>query len=159
DLDPDGQIARALATHDTWSGLTVAWPVNDGDERVAVELSGLPVFDRERSFRGYRGFGVCRALARLSALARHAGGGRAGEGGTEIPAIAMAVPLDATCSERPALTPSEGDASQELAHRLSNRLTLPIDGACKDTTEVTEFDEDLFVETEPATASEIGTIL
>jgi len=159
DLDPNGQIARALATRDTWSGLTVAWPVNDGDERVAVELSGLPVFDRERSFRGYRGFGVCRALAGLSALARHAGGGRAGDVGTEIPAIAMAVPLDATCSEPPALTPNEGDVSQELAHRLSNRLTLPIDGACKDTTEVTEFDQDLFVETEPAIASEIGTIL
>ena len=29
DLDADERVARALATHDTWSGLTVAWPVDD----------------------------------------------------------------------------------------------------------------------------------
>jgi PAS domain S-box-containing protein len=69
-LDPESQIARAVATHDTWSGLTVVWPVDDSPERLAVELSGLPVFDRERIFRGYRGFGVCRDLPRLAALAR-----------------------------------------------------------------------------------------
>jgi PAS domain S-box-containing protein len=69
-LDPEGQIARAVATHDTWSGLTVLWPLDHSPERLAVELSGLPVFDRERVFRGYRGFGVCRDLARLSVLAR-----------------------------------------------------------------------------------------
>ena len=33
-----------------------------------VELSGLPVFDRDRDFRGYRGFGVCRDIARVHAL-------------------------------------------------------------------------------------------
>ena len=65
-LDPQGEIARALASHDTWSGLSIAWPVDDGAQRLAVELSGLPVFDRERNFRGYRGFGVCRDVARLA---------------------------------------------------------------------------------------------
>jgi PAS domain S-box-containing protein len=69
-LDPERQIARAIATQDTWSGLTVVWPVDDSPDRLAVELSGLPVFDRDRIFRGYRGFGVCRDLARLTALAR-----------------------------------------------------------------------------------------
>ena len=69
-LDPDGQIARAVATHETWSGITVLWPVDDGGERLPVELSGLPVFDRDRLFRGYRGFGVCRDLDRLNHLAR-----------------------------------------------------------------------------------------
>jgi PAS domain S-box-containing protein len=69
-LDPDGQIERAIATHDTWSGLSATWPVDDMSERLTVELSGLPVFDRERVFRGYRGFGVCRDLARLTELAR-----------------------------------------------------------------------------------------
>src|SRR5260370_1138556 len=52
-LDPERQIARAIATHDTWSGLTVVWPVDDSPDRLAVELSGLPVFDRDRVFRGY----------------------------------------------------------------------------------------------------------
>ena len=38
-------------------------------ERLPVELSGLPVFDRERHFRGYRGFGVCRDIGRINELA------------------------------------------------------------------------------------------
>ena len=68
-LDPDQQVARAVATRETWSGITVSWPVDGGDERLPVELSGLPVFDRERHFRGYRGFGVCRDIARINELA------------------------------------------------------------------------------------------
>jgi len=71
-LDPDDQIARALATRDTFSGLTIGWPVDDDGTRLAVEMSGLPVFDRQRRFRGYRGFGICRDLARLNALAQRA---------------------------------------------------------------------------------------
>ena len=47
----------------------MSWPVDEGDERLPVELSGLPVFDRERHFRGYRGFGVCRDIARINQLA------------------------------------------------------------------------------------------
>ena len=69
-LDPGGQVARAIATHETWSGLTVWWPLATGTERLAVELSGLPVFDRDRMFRGYRGFGLCRDVGRLAALTR-----------------------------------------------------------------------------------------
>jgi signal transduction histidine kinase len=69
-LDPENQIARAVATHETWSGITVPWPVDDDGERLPVELSGLPVFDRDRAFRGYRGFGVCRDLARINQLVR-----------------------------------------------------------------------------------------
>jgi len=69
-LDPEDRIARAVATRETWSGITISWPVEDGTERLPVELSGLPVFDRERSFRGYRGFGVCRDIARLNQLAQ-----------------------------------------------------------------------------------------
>src|SRR5207247_8736774 len=71
-LDPDDQIARALATRDTFSGLTIGWPVDDDGSRLAVEMSGLPVFDRERRFRGYRGFSICRDLTRLNALAQRA---------------------------------------------------------------------------------------
>src|SRR3954464_522680 len=74
-LDPAGDVKRALASHETWSGLLVAWPVDGSDERLTVELSGLPVFDRDRNFRGYRGFGVCRDLERLAALAQSRLGG------------------------------------------------------------------------------------
>lgn len=68
DLDPQGQVARAFATHDTWSGITIAWPVEGSDQRLITELSGLPIYDRDRVFRGYRGFGVCRDITRIAQL-------------------------------------------------------------------------------------------
>jgi PAS domain S-box-containing protein len=72
-IDPEGRVATAVATHTTWSGITVNWPV-DGGERLAVELSGLPVYERGGTFAGYRGFGVCRdveGLTRLAEVRRH----------------------------------------------------------------------------------------
>ena len=66
-LDPEGQVARAIASRETWSGITVGFPVDGSDMRLPVEMSGLPVFDRDRNFLGYRGFGVCRDVARLNA--------------------------------------------------------------------------------------------
>jgi PAS domain S-box-containing protein len=72
-LDPDGRVLKAVATHETWSGITLNWPL-DGGGRLPVELSGLPIYDRMRNFAGYRGFGVCRdldGLTRLAALRRY----------------------------------------------------------------------------------------
>ncbi|MGH6779233.1 MAG: histidine kinase dimerization/phospho-acceptor domain-containing protein, partial [Bradyrhizobium sp.] len=63
---------QAFAAHDTWSGITLNWPV-DGGGSLPIELAGLPVFDRARNFAGFRGFAVCRdldALARLAACRR-----------------------------------------------------------------------------------------
>jgi PAS domain S-box-containing protein len=71
-LDPEERVVKAIATRNTWSGITVSWPV-DGGSRLSVELSGLPIYDRAQNFAGYRGFGVCRdldGLARLEALRR-----------------------------------------------------------------------------------------
>jgi PAS domain S-box-containing protein len=71
-LDPEDRVAIASATHRTWTGITLNWPV-DGADRLPVELSGLPVFDRARKFSGYRGFGLCHdleGLTRLAALRR-----------------------------------------------------------------------------------------
>ena len=72
-LDPEDRVLKAFATHETWSGITLNWPVDDNG-RLPVELSGLPVLDRDRNFAGYRGFGVCRdldALSQLEALRRY----------------------------------------------------------------------------------------
>jgi PAS domain S-box-containing protein len=66
-LDPEGLVVKAIATRQTWSGITLNWPVDDGT-RVAVELSGLPIHDGQQNFVGYRGFGVCRDLEGLSRL-------------------------------------------------------------------------------------------
>jgi PAS domain S-box-containing protein len=60
-LDPEGMVAHAMMSRDTWSGMPVQWPTASG-ERIAVELSGIPAFDRERMFLGYRGFGVLRDM-------------------------------------------------------------------------------------------------
>ncbi len=68
-LGNGGRVAAALASHETWSGITVQWPVDGSGKQVPVELSGLPVFDREQSFQGYRGFGICREAQRLIELA------------------------------------------------------------------------------------------
>ena len=67
-LDPAGKIARALETRETWSAITLDWPIDDTSESLPVELSGFPVFDRAGEFRGYRGFGVCRDVAGLAQL-------------------------------------------------------------------------------------------
>ena len=60
DIDQDGKIAKSLEHRDTWSGLTIDWPVTDNPVAVPVDLAALPAFDRNRVFEGYRGFGVCR---------------------------------------------------------------------------------------------------
>src|SRR5581483_7398714 len=91
-------VARAFASQDTWSGIVVHVPVDGSDERLATELSGLPVFDRDRSFRGYRGFGIARDVARIAALMQMRRSGEpapAAEPQPEPPAIR---------EERPALS-------------------------------------------------------
>jgi signal transduction histidine kinase len=104
-LDPEGRVAQALASHDTWSGLRIAWPLDDGSERLMVELSGLPVFDRQRIFRGYRGFGVCRDVARRAVETAPPAGAAAA-----MPAPENVVPLRPT-------------AFHELTRKLHERLT------------------------------------
>ena len=67
-LDPAGRVMQAFATHDTWSGISLNWPIEDGGS-LAVELAGLPVYDRTQRFAGFRGFGICRELDALAQLA------------------------------------------------------------------------------------------
>src|SRR6516162_1453321 len=137
-LDPAGQIARAIGTRDTWSGLTVSWPAGDRNERVAVELSGLPIFDRNRIFRGYRGFGVCRHVTRsrpapgkadaVEPAAPDATLSSASVKPAEprpllsvVPAAKNVVPFrtgSPAADRRPALTPVERTAFQEIGNVL-----------------------------------------
>jgi hypothetical protein len=73
-LDPQDQIASALTARETFSGIVLFWPLDDFDERLAVEMSGLPVFDRDRQFKGFRGFGICRDFTRLEQIQQRRGG-------------------------------------------------------------------------------------
>lgn len=59
-LDPQGEIAGLLQRRDTWSGRSVLWPVAGTDLRAPVDLAALPVYNRDREFEGFRGFGVVR---------------------------------------------------------------------------------------------------
>ena len=54
-LDPDGRVLKAVATRDTWSGITLNWPV-DGGSRLPVELSGLPLYELDAKFCRLSGF-------------------------------------------------------------------------------------------------------
>jgi len=105
-LDPQGQIAAALAARDTWSGIVVDWPVDDEHDRLPIEMSGLPVFDRERQFAGYRGFGICRDVERMAAIERRR---------TELPAppeepakvLPFRAPAPPPVEQTPSLSPGE----------------------------------------------------
>ena len=119
-LDPEGEVARAVATRATWSGVSVNWRVDGSDERLAVELSGLPVFDRERTYGGYRGFGVCRDVAHLNAIAR-AHQAAAGPATIDTPPAAV-VSADIRPEDAPGLTPVERYAFYELSRQLTRRI-------------------------------------
>ncbi len=88
-LDPDDQVTRAVATHETWSGIVIHWPV-DGSERTAAgrvvrasgvrsrsQLSRLSRLRRLSRHRPHQSVGACapRAADRL-----HAGAGNAASG-------------------------------------------------------------------------------
>ena len=143
-LDPAGRIARAIATRDTWSNVVISWPVDGTTERLDVELAGLPVFDRNRTFLGYRGFGVCRDVERIErvrkmrSLAMFAPADAATETSpldkptipmreaeNVVPFPGVAASADATSDGRPpALSPGEHNAFRELSRQLAARLQL-----------------------------------
>ena len=157
ELDPHNRVADAIASRETWSGITVSWPISPppgsdrhSELRLPIELSGLPVFDRDRSFRGYRGFGVCRDLAQINGLARPPRGGTAPVAGPQAPRdrATVAAPPDQAPPDQappgggpvsanvvqfrpaaavepkpaPSLTPIERRAFRELAQELTSRL-------------------------------------
>jgi PAS domain S-box-containing protein len=127
-LDPDGKVGRALGSRATWSGIVVPWPADGASAPLPVELSGLPVFDRNRQFCGYRGFGVCRDLARLDELARArridplallATPAAAGEGAANVVPFRPA-PMPAQLV--PALSATDRSAIHELAREAAPPL-------------------------------------
>ena len=51
-------LIRALGNRQTFSGVTVEWPLSGFGGRRLIALSAAPMFGRQREFLGYRGFGV-----------------------------------------------------------------------------------------------------
>src|SRR3954451_7045779 len=138
-LDPEDRVANAVAARDTFSGIVIAWPAAGG-ETVNVELSGLPIFDRDRAFQGYRGFGGCRDAARGAhpAAPLQAEPPRAAQADpsppthpalpkeperphlTVVPSSRNVVPFPGGPEKRPALTPVERSAFVEIGEKLKN---------------------------------------
>ncbi|MGB6348798.1 MAG: PAS domain-containing sensor histidine kinase [Pseudolabrys sp.] len=119
-LDPLGQIANALTARETFSGIVVSWPVDGTDERLAIEMSGLPVFDREREFKGFRGFGICRDLETIEKIQNRRRPPAASPAAANEPESKV-LPFPSPPPE-PTLSPRERSAFQELARELSERL-------------------------------------
>ena len=59
-LDPTGRLECALRSQDTWSGIDLAWPIDGASAAVAVGLGAIPAFDPDRTFCGYKGYGVVK---------------------------------------------------------------------------------------------------
>jgi len=127
-LDPDGKVQQAIAARETFSDVHVAWPLDGAPAPVDVALSGLPTYDRERAFRGYRGFGMCRDVAALNAAtAARCAAPRAPEPAdakpllTVVAAAKNVVPFRAASpagDKRPALSPVERTNFREIAKVL-----------------------------------------
>ena len=116
-LDPSGEVANALSRHETFSGIVTAWPIDGLDRPLLIEMSGLPMFDGERRFAGFRGFGLCRDAERLKELrSRNLAPSPAAPG-----EVAKVLAFPAPPAE-PTLSPKEHSAFQELARELSERL-------------------------------------
>ncbi|WP_024507436.1 PAS domain-containing protein [Bradyrhizobium sp. ARR65] len=128
-LDPDDRVMAAFATRDTWSGITLSWPVEGGGS-LPVELAGLATFNRNRDFAGFRGFGVCRdldALARLAAFRRYE---REHPAQTAKPLSADIVPTNSEHASA-AVPPAESDvmseSSIESATAATDKTSPPTD--------------------------------
>ena len=160
ELDGDGSVARALASRDTWNRLIVQFPIDGSDQRAAIELSALPVFDQDRQFRGYRGFGVCRESAAPSPanvpqptpVAVNANSPAPDNVLAFRPASPAAAPpeqrIEPASEPAPSLSPGEHSAFEELARELNARLKgAPNRRAEPDETD--EFSGDIFADAPP----------
>ena len=105
-LSKTDTLFAAVKRRDTWSGVSVLWPVESTETARPVDLAALPVFDRERNFLGYRGFGVFRDA---------------------IPFIAKAKPAPVE-AEAPSAEPAGESAANDefpLAHEPAEAPSVP----------------------------------
>ena len=59
-LDPSGRLESALRSRETWTSVDVSWPIDEASAAVAVGLGAIATFDPDRSFAGYRGYGIVK---------------------------------------------------------------------------------------------------
>ncbi len=115
-LDPSGRLETALRSRETWSGVDVAWPIDEASAAVAVGLGAIPAFDGDRSFAGYRGYGVVKLDQLVAREPLRIGYGAQASSGQVI-----AFPSKALSSE-------DQRAFAALAAELRDRAGLPGEG-------------------------------
>ena len=103
-LDPDGALARAMERRAGWSDLPVIWPDADG-RRLELLLSALPIFDRGRTFVGFRGLG--RFEGRLAEPVKLAPPAETAPAIVDEPAISQIAEVDEAAAPEPDLVTSE----------------------------------------------------
>ena len=143
-LDPTGDIAGLLARRDTWSGRTVSWPVAGTDLKMPVDLAALPVYDRNRNFEGFRGFGVART-----------GDASVDPEGIGLVLVRLPEPAEAEEQQQAGAPDAEGSASAnaELAGDVSTDTTAneaPASETPVSETPVSETPDDPFRGEKPA---------
>ena len=58
EMDGGDALFRVIGERETFSCVTLEWPLPGLDRRRLIALSAAPMFGRQREFLGYRGFGV-----------------------------------------------------------------------------------------------------
>ena len=114
-LDPRGRIAEAMSRRETWSGIAVAWPL-DNASTATVELSGVPAYDAGRAFAGYRGFGLCRTMPPAPAVSEQT-----------MSAAPADHPAPAAAPEVPNATATTEDTAAATTPALSSATDRTID--------------------------------
>ena len=71
-LDRGDELIRVLGERQTFSRVTLEWPLPGLDRRRLIALSAAPMFGRHREFLGYRGFGVLGEEIEAVAVSRNA---------------------------------------------------------------------------------------
>ncbi|RXF67546.1 PAS domain-containing protein [Hansschlegelia zhihuaiae] len=59
-LDPADAVCAAIERRGAWGEIQISWPTADG-RRLPIVLTALPMFDRGRTFVGFRGLGRATA--------------------------------------------------------------------------------------------------
>jgi PAS domain S-box-containing protein len=81
------ELARVVGEQETFSRVTLEWPLPGLDRRRLIALSAAPMFGRQREFLGYRGFGVLgEEIAAIAVLEDNLSAELAGEDGSALPA-------------------------------------------------------------------------
>ena len=149
-LDPEGRVAKAVASRDTWSGVThrVAGRGDrrdhDGGTVRPADLRSRPQFPRLSRLRGLPRRRACAGAARRGAGRRDGAAAPPPEAPapaearpllTVVPAAKNVVPFRGAVrrEKRPALTPIERSAFHELAETLgkapASRPASPTDAS------------------------------